>query len=114
MKFLPHEDADYIIARRAGAVDGSQVFQVVKFTTGEAPASIHYITVTKKAVVCSCPAYQLPEVKKPCRHCIMVALWVLNGDKDPCQTKSTSTSQQAGGDASLLRTDWSSQSSGRK
>ena len=84
MRFQPDEMYDYVIARRAHK-GAAQVFSVAKFMDGdEAPCAVHTVTVTKNFVKCDCRGYTKQDPpRKPCRHCIMVALWVLNGDKDP-------------------------------
>lgn len=82
MKFLPTDEADYVIARRTTR-KSYEVFSVAKFIKGDIPDVIHYVTVTPKVVSCTCPGYTRPDKKRPCRHCLMVAMWVLNGDKDP-------------------------------
>ena len=87
MRFLPTENQDYVIARKVDygkARPKSQMFTVAKFNMGEAPDAIYYVTVNKRFVSCTCPRYEKTDPPKPrCRHMIMVALWVLNGDKDP-------------------------------
>lgn len=84
MRFLPYEKQDYVIARKVQQ-NRREEFSVAKFTTGEAPEKIYYVTVTPKEVTCTCDHFTKPKEppKRPCRHCLMVAIWVLNNDKDP-------------------------------
>lgn len=84
MRFLPNEKHDYVIARKK-IERRTEVFSVAKFTTGDAPEKLYYVTVTPKEVTCTCDHFAKAKVppKRPCRHCLMTAIWVLNGDKDP-------------------------------
>lgn len=83
MKWFPHEPQDYVIARRFPQSRDMALFAVAKFNGGEAPEKIYYVEVSPQTVTCTCPGWTRPEKPKRCRHMNMVALWVLNGDKDP-------------------------------
>lgn len=73
--------AEYYLARTGRIGDKRAWFSVTKFLGADEPASRWTVEVGPKYVRCDCPAWRR-NMKRPCKHCEMVAVWVAAGEPE--------------------------------